>query len=195
MASSRDRLRPIDRPSSCNSSAHRAPAGQVEPGHAADQRGRSVFGLFRKSLSHLLCTELPSQVRSGAMSPPRPLIRWQLKQFISCISFPPLRGLIIGIARGCDLKADGSAKLRSVSESRAVSHRRFVQARVHTAACAGFARSRAADGLLQKDIRQRVLHAGQKDDCTTGLLPTRLNSGAKFSGLRMFAISWQAAQP
>ena len=31
--------------------------------------------------------------------------------------------------------------------------------------------------------------------CVIGLLPMRLNSGAKFSGFLIPAISWQEAQP
>ena len=52
--------------------------------------GRSVLGFFKNSNSHCRCTELPSQVRSGAMSPPRPLMRWQLKQARSVMSCPAL---------------------------------------------------------------------------------------------------------
>ncbi len=40
--------------------------------------------------SHCRCTELPSQVRSGAMSPPRSLMVWQLKQARSVMSCPAL---------------------------------------------------------------------------------------------------------
>src|ERR1035438_10711568 len=52
--------------------------------------GRSVLGFFMKLTSQRRCTELPSQVRSGAILPPRPLMEWQLKQFISAISSPAL---------------------------------------------------------------------------------------------------------
>ena len=50
--------------------------------------GRSVLGFFMKLTSQRRWTELPSQVRSGAMSPPRPLMLWQLKQFMSVINWP-----------------------------------------------------------------------------------------------------------
>ena len=52
--------------------------------------GRSVFGLRKNCTSHSRCTELPSHVRSGAMSPPRPLMAWQEKQFRSLINWPAL---------------------------------------------------------------------------------------------------------
>ena len=57
--------------------------------------GRSVSGFFRNCVSHSRCTAVPSQVRSGAMSPPCPLIMWQVKQRRSRMSCPALPGRLV----------------------------------------------------------------------------------------------------
>ena len=133
------------------------------------------------------------------MSPPRPLMAWQLKQFMSAISCPALpAGPVVGCGacRRCAELARqrlGAFGLREQRRDQRI-HLRLregVLRHLH-----GVAEGARLPDLGLQIVRQRVRHAREqtRSSPATGC-PPAVSSGAKLSGFLMPLISWQDAQP